>query len=48
MNLVGYPGFDAGYQAYMSGLTRDDNPHDDYMLRMAWFQGWEEAWLDDK
>ena len=48
MDLSGYPGFDEGYKAYNQGLSNDDNPYDDYMLRMAWFQGFEEAWLDDK
>ena len=48
MDLSDWPEFDEGYRAYNMGFSNHNNPHDDYMKRMAWFQGHEEAWVDDK
>lgn len=39
-----------GYQAYMQGENRDDNPYnnsDEYVLYQAWQEGFMDAGWDD-
>lgn len=37
----------AGYRAYQDGLSRDDNPYNDWYLQIAWDEGWHDAAWDD-
>ena len=41
----------SGYEAYLNGLTQDDNPYEnvesEWDLRDAWSEGWADAAWDD-
>ena len=41
----------SGYEAYLNGLTQDDNPYEnvesEWDLRDAWREGWADAAWDD-
>jgi ribosome modulation factor len=43
--------YDEGYDAYVDGLTQDDNPYEnvesEWDLRDAWSDGWYNAAWDD-
>lgn len=35
-----------GYDAFRKGINREDNPHQTWLAREAWFAGWDERARD--
>ena len=38
--------YQEGFQAFVDGMTLEDNPYDDAVKREKWDEGWEDAKID--